>query len=361
MKIVLAPDSFKGSLDAAEVCAALTAGIHAVDPGHQVISHPLADGGEGTLQVLASHGATLHDAVVQDSWGTPVTASFALWGSTAVIESAQSFAFREGATPADALGASSAGVGELILAALKHSPHTVIIYVGGTSGTDAGIGMLQALGARALNADGAPVPPGGAGLQSLAHWDCSGLDSRLAGVSIVVATDVTNPLLGAEGAARVFAPQKGADPAGVEILEAGLSHAAQLMGSEFAAAPGSGAGGGLGFGALAALGARRESGARLLGEMTRFEDALQGADLVITGEGSFDEQSLRGKITGAVIDLASKHDIPVVVVCGVASSPNDEYPVEVVAISEGAASREESMANARSLVEAAGSRIARGL
>lgn len=361
MKIVLAPDSFKSSLSAGAVSGALAEGIRLVDPSHEVIEHPLADGGEGTLDVLAALGFKAHEAAVHNSWGAPITGSWALRGTTAVIESAQAFGFLPGATPGDALAASSAGVGELILAALEHSPSDMVLFVGGTSGTDGGVGMLQALGARATDASGAEIAPGGGNLHSLSSLDTATLDPRLAAVRITVATDVTNPLLGEGGAAKVFAPQKGADSAAVEALEAGLTRAAEVIGARYAAVAGSGAGGGLAFGALSALGAERASGATTLMAMTGFEGKLEGADLVVTGEGSFDDQSVTGKTTGSVIAAANQRGIPVVVVCGVsrleAAGPN----VSVLEISRGLPSAQASLDNARVLLVAAGSEIARRL
>ncbi len=361
MKIVLAPDSFKGSLSAVAVSSAVAEGIRLVDSSHDVIEHPLADGGEGTLDVLASLGFSRHSAVVHNSWGVPITASWALHGTTAVIESAQAFGFISGATSRDALRASSAGVGELILAALELSPSEIVLCVGGTSGTDGGVGMLQALGARALDVRGADISPGGGNLRHLRVLDTATLDSRLAGVRITVATDVTNPLLGEGGAAKVFAPQKGADPAGVEALEAGLAQAAEVIGAHYAALPGSGAGGGLAYGALSVLEAQYVSGATTLMAMTGFEGSLEGAGVVVTGEGSFDDQSVSGKITGSVIAAASEKGIPVVVVCGVSRLAAEGPNVSVLEISRGQPSVQASIDNARALLVGAGSEIARQL
>jgi len=357
MKIVLAPDSFKSSLSALRVSAALAEGIRRVDDRHDLIEHPLADGGEGTLDVCVGQGFSLQRATVQDSWGAPITASWAVREGTAVIESAQAFGFRPGATAADALSASSAGVGELMLAALHHGCTRIVLFVGGTSGTDAGVGMLRALGARATNAIGGDIAPGGQGLVDLAGFDTTGLDSRLSGVDITVASDVTNPLLGAKGAAHIFAPQKGADPAAVEILEAGLSRAAQVICARHAGLPGSGAGGGLAYGALAGLGARLESGAGAVIAMTDFEGSLAGVDCVVTGEGSFDDQSLAGKITGTVIAHAKERGIPVVVVCGVARVTQPVAGLQVVEISAGVGSLQESITRAEELLRNAGVQI----
>ena len=357
MKIVLAPDSFKGSLSAARVSAALAEGIRRSDAGIEILEHPLADGGEGTLDACVRRGFSLQTAVVRDSWGAPITALWALRGNTAVIESAQAFGFRPGATAADALSSSSAGVGELILEALDHGCTRIILFVGGTSGTDAGVGMLQALGARALDASGGDCAPGGAGLVDLDTVDTTHRDPRLAGVEFIVASDVTNPLLGAKGAAHIFAPQKGADRAAVEILEAGLTRAAEVISPAHATRPGSGAGGGLAYGALAVLGAHVESGAEAVMAMTGFEESLEGADCVVTGEGSFDDQSLEGKITGTVIARCRERGIPVVVVCGISRITQPVLGLRIVEISAGAASLEDSITRAEGLLRDAGVRI----
>jgi glycerate kinase len=248
-------------------------------------------------------------------------------------------------------------VGELILEALDHGCTRIILFVGGTSGTDAGVGMLRALGARALDARGGDCAPGGAGLVDLDTVDTTHRDPRLAGVEFIVASDVTNPLLGASGAAHIFAPQKGADRAAVEILEAGLTRAAEVISPAHATRPGSGAGGGLAYGALAVLGAHVESGAEAVMAMTGFEESLEGADCVVTGEGSFDDQSLEGKITGTVIARCQERGIPVVVVCGVSRTTQPVLGLRIVEISAGAASLEDSITRAEGLLRDAGVRI----
>lgn len=357
MKIVLAPDSFKGSLSATKVASVLAEGIRDSAPEALIVSQPLSDGGEGTLEVLSHHGFDIHTVTVPDSWGNPVAASFALRDGTAVIESAQAFGFLPGATPTQALNASSVGVGALILEALAHEPTDILLTVGGTSGTDGGAGMLRSLGAVFLDAHGESVGSGGGALRALSSIVLSGLDPRLSRTRFRVLTDVTNPLLGPTGAAAVFGPQKGADQQGVDLLEQGLARWAALLGAAAASLPGAGAGGGLGFAALAALGATQESGALVMMELTGVDREMEDADLVVVGEGSFDAQSLGGKIAGVVMEQARSRSIPVVVVCGVSQMVDTIAGVTVIAISAIAPSIEESIKNPAVYLPDAGRRI----
>ena len=359
MKIVLAPDSFKGSLSATQVVDALAEGIRETAQGAVITHQPLADGGEGTLDVLSHHGFTIHTLTVPDSWGAPVAARFASRDGVVIIESAQGFGFVPDATPTDALEASSAGVGSMILEALSHEPKEILLTVGGTSGTDGGFGMLHALGAVGRDHEGMEVGAGGGALATLASLDLSGLDSGLSNTRVRVLTDVTNPLLGPTGAAAVFAPQKGADEDVVVALEAGLARLAELLGPDVARRPGAGAGGGLAFAAMAVLGASQESGASAMIEITGVGDDLEGADLVVTGEGSFDAQSLGGKIPGVMIARARSHDVPVVVVCGVSQMTEPIPGVTVIAISSGAPSIQESIDNPVVYLREAGREIGR--
>jgi len=357
MKIVVAADSFKGALNSPAVNEAVARGIREVAPDCEVITHPLSDGGEGTLEVLKNAGATLHHGEVHDSWGGRVDAHYAVIGHQVFIESAQAFGFLEGQTPTKALSASSRGVGELILFALAHEPSEIFLTVGGTSGTDAGLGMLGALGVRFHDASGHEVSGGGDRLSDVVTFDTSGLDPRLSGVPITVLTDVDNPLVGEKGAAQVFAPQKGADSAAVQRLEEGLLGFSTRVNPTLAHTAGTGAGGGLAYGAMAFLGATRKSGAKAMMELTGFRKSLQGAQWVITGEGSFDDQSLQGKITGAVWERARAESIPVIVVCGV-SKARQIPGLVVIEISATQASIEESMRNTSKLLVEAGRSIA---
>lgn len=316
-RILVAPDSFKGSLNASAVGAALAQGIGRTSPQAEVLMHPLADGGEGTLAALAMAGFDSVDVEVIDSHGRPITARIARRDDIAVVESAQAVAFESGASPAHALSASSAGVGMMIATALDMPISRLYLAVGGSATTDGGAGMLHALGARFFHEGKELIPEGGASLGKITSLESDGIHPRVKDVTITLLSDVDNPLLGRRGAARVFAPQKGADVSGVDHLEKALEHYAALVGPDYAMIPGSGAGGGIGFGALAALGASVTSGATAIMEITGFDHALNSASLVITGEGSFDDQSAAGKVPSAVIAAAVARGIPVAVVCGV--------------------------------------------
>lgn len=366
MRVVCAPDSFKGSLGAHSVAASVRAGILAVASDLSVVLHPLSDGGEGTLEVLAEHGFDRQPRTIHDQHGAAIEASFGLRGSTAVIESASACGFDKAATPAHALSASSFGVGELISHALDAGAREILLTLGGTSTTDGGAGMAEALGYRFLDSAGNSISRGGDGLRDLASVDTTGRDIRLDDVSIRVLTDVDNPLLGNRGAAAVFSPQKGADQDAVHQLEKGLSTLVRVTKSTHADSPGAGAGGGLGFGALEFLGATSQSGATAMMELTGFDEVLSGADLVITGEGSFDDQSLRGKVPFEVIKAAHSRGIPVWVVCGVngmsSKSALEEWGIRhVSALSEREPDREKSIAHAAELLQKVGAEIGRSL
>jgi len=262
--------------------------------------------------------------------GHEVTAAFALRAGTAVVEMAEASGLQR--LPAGVfapLTASTYGSGELLRAALDASARTIVFGVGGSATTDGGAGMLSALGARFLDADGEPVPPGGGGLSELASADLSGLDPRLASVELVLASDVDNPLTGPKGAPAVYGPQKGASPDDVETLDTALAHYAKVLeeaagakAAEFAASPGAGAAGGIGYGALL-LGAGFRPGIEVMLDVLGFAPALEWADLVITGEGSLDEQTLHGKAPAGVAAAARAADKEVVAVCGRLALPPD--------------------------------------
>ena len=322
-RVLVAPDKFKGSLPATEVAARLAAGLSRAGVGADVVSLPVADGGDGTVDAAISAGYRRVEMGVRGPVGRPVTAAFALADGTAVIEAAQACGLSLLAPDSLApLTATSKGVGELILAATRMGAKRVMLGLGGVATTDGGAGLVQALGARLTDAAGLGLPPGGAALARLATL---GLDRLrdLSGVEFLVASDVDNPLLGPSGAARVYAPQKGASPEDVKLLEAGLERWADVAESACGLiardAPGAGAAGGLGFAALLFLGARMRPGIELLLEMLSFGQRLDGARLVITGEGSLDAQSLHGKAPVGVARAAAGHDpaVPVVAVAGV--------------------------------------------
>ena len=321
MKIVVAPDKFKGSLPATQVAAAIAAGLHAGRPGAEVVTIPVADGGEGTVDAAVAAGYERVPVTAAGPAGDPVRASYARRGEVAVVELAGvcGLARLPGGRPTP-LSASSFGAGEVLRAALEAGARRIILGVGGSASTDGGAGLLQALGARVLDTSGEPVRPGGAGLREVAALDLTGLHRALYPADIILAADVDNPLTGPDGAAEVYGPQKGASPAEIAALDAGLRRwaavVAAAVGRDWSRTPGAGAAGGVGFAALAVLGATRRPGIELVLDLAGFETALDGADLVITGEGSLDAQSLAGKTPVGVARAAARRGIAVVAVAG---------------------------------------------
>jgi glycerate 2-kinase len=331
MRIVVAPDKFKGSLPARDVARAIAAGLLAGDPGLDVVELPVADGGDGTLAAALAAGFERVPVTAAGPLGEPVESAFG-WrpgagaaagarGGVAVVELADVVGLQR--MPGGVLAplqASTFGLGQLIGSALDRGASTIILGVGGSASTDGGAGMMQALGVRLLDARGGEIGRGGAALAGLASVDTSGLDPRLAGVTVLVASDVDNRLLGASGAAAVFGPQKGATPEQVTQLDRALARWAALTaaatGVDVADSAGAGAAGGTGFGALAYLRATLRPGIDLVLELVGLDAALDQADLVITGEGSLDAQSLRGKAPVGVARAAGRLGIPVLAVAG---------------------------------------------
>lgn len=324
MKIVIAPDSFKESLTADEAARAIEAGLAEIWPAAEFVRVPLADGGEGTVAALvAATGGRLEYRQVSGPLGTPVQAFFGLSGDgqTAMIEMAAASGL---ALIAPELRnpciTTTYGTGELIRAALDAGARQLILGIGGSATHDGGVGMAQALGGRFLDANGVELPHGGAALTELAHIDLSGLDTRLAECRIEVACDVSNPLIGPNGAAAIFAPQKGATPIMVPQLDAALAQLARIikldLGQQIAGIPGAGAGGGMGAGVIAFLGARLEPGIQIVMRAAGLAQALAGADLVITGEGRIDGQTVQGKTPAGVAQLARAHGIAVIGLAG---------------------------------------------
>ncbi|HEX8509807.1 MAG TPA: glycerate kinase [Propionibacteriaceae bacterium] len=319
--LLLAPDKFKGSLSAAAVARHLQVGIHRVVPETDLRLVPVADGGEGTVEAAVAAGFRRISASVTGSLGEPVLADIAVRGHTAVVELAQANGLElTGRSARRPLLASSFGTGELIRRALDLGCRTIVLGVGGSDTTDGGAGMVSALGARLSDVSGEPNPGGGAALRQLHQLSIEGLDPRLAATTVVVACDVDNPLLGPQGAASVFAPQKGALPAEVLVLEEGLrrwSHeVSAVVGRDWSTTAGAGAAGGVAFAALAMLGAQLRPGIEVMLEMSHFTELLGGARLVVTGEGSLDEQSLGGKVPVGVARAAVSAGTPVVAVAG---------------------------------------------
>ncbi|MFG3344544.1 glycerate kinase [Streptomyces sp. NPDC048018] len=322
-RVLVAADKFKGSLTAVQVAERVTAGLRRVVPELEVETLPVADGGDGTVAAAVAAGFERHEVTVTGPLGEPVTAAFALRGTTAVVEMAEASGLQ--LLPAGvfaALTATTYGSGELLRAALDAGATSIVFGVGGSATTDGGAGMLAALGARFLDADGKPVGPGGAALAELASADLSGVDPRFAEVDLVLASDVDNPLTGPKGCAAVYGPQKGASPEDVETLDAALAHYARVLekaigsrAAELAASPGAGGAGGIGYGALL-IGASFRPGIELMLEVLGFAPALERATLVITGEGSLDEQTLHGKAPAGVAAAARAAGKEVVAVCG---------------------------------------------
>ncbi|SHK26713.1 glycerate kinase [Pseudonocardia thermophila] len=321
MRVVVAPDSFGETLSAPEAAAAIAEGWRRTAPGDELELLPVADGGTGFVDVLyAVLGGTLHTTTVIGPSGAPVPATWLQVGECAYVESAAVCGLhlvpRAERTPQTAATVTTHGVGELIRAAIAAGATEIVVGLGGSATTDGGAGMLAALGAHPLAADGAELPPGGAALADVAR-----LDGRpdIAGLRLVAAVDVDDPLLGRHGAAAVFGPQKGADDRMIAVLDESLARFADVLaehtGRDVRDEPGAGAAGGLGA-ALLALGAERVSGAGLVRGLVGLDAALDRAGLVITGEGSFDWQSLRGKLVTAVARGAAERGVPCIVLAG---------------------------------------------
>ena len=324
MSIVLAPDSFKGSLSAAQVAQAMARGVQRVLPKTNLTLLPLSDGGEGLVDSLAAaSGGKILDYQVTGPLGEKVTAQMGLMGNgqTAVIEMAQASGLI--LVPEDKrnpLQTTTFGTGELIKKALDLGCNHLIIGIGGSATNDGGMGMAQALGFRFLDEEGQSLGFGGGELARLARIDASSKDPRLEGTTIEVACDVTNPLTGPSGAAHIYGPQKGATPEMVELLDAGLANLDRVLqrdlGKSVGQVPGAGAAGGLGAGLMALLGGRLVSGIELVLDVLEFDDKAKGAQLIITGEGKFDAQSAFGKVPMGVAQRARSLGVPVVVVAG---------------------------------------------
>ena len=326
--MLVAPQEFKGSLSADEAADAIAAGIRRTRPEWELDVLPLSDGGPGFIDALRrAVRAETRGLVVHDALGRPLPGRYVVLreGRIAVVEAAQANGLvHVEPTERDALRADSGGVGELIADAVAASPRRLIIGVGGSATTDGGAGMARVLGARFLDEGGRELPPGGGALVRLARIEWS-RPAVFEDLEPVVATDVTNPLVGPNGAAAVYAPQKGATPEQVELLDAALGRYAAVvrrdLGVDVGELPGAGAAGGLAAGLVAFLGARIASGFDVVAEATGLVPRLKAADLVATGEGSFDSQSLQGKTTGRVISLALAAGKPVAILAGRADTP----------------------------------------
>ncbi|ELS0751322.1 glycerate kinase [Vibrio vulnificus] len=328
MKIVIAPDSYKESLTAMDVAIAIEKGFKQVLPDAQYVKLPMADGGEGTVQSMVdATGGTIIEHTVSGPLGQPVCGFFGLLGEgkTAVIEMAAASGLHL-VTPdqRNPLITTTFGTGELIKAALDHGVEHIIVGIGGSATNDGGIGMAQALGIKLLDVQGNALGYGGGELAKLATIDCSQLDPRLAQVRLEVACDVDNPLCGTKGASAVFGPQKGATPEMVKILDENLAHYAaiikQQLGADVRDMAGAGAAGGMGAALLGLLNAELRPGIEIVMDAVRLDEIVADADLVITGEGRIDSQTIHGKTPIGVARTSKKHSLPVIGIAGCLSA-----------------------------------------
>jgi glycerate 2-kinase len=321
-RVLIAPDKFKGSLAAAEVAESLARGLRR-GRGNQLDLDlcPVADGGDGTLDIAISAGFRRVEADVEGPTGETVRASYAERDGVALVELADASGIKRlGGSPPVPLTASTYGTGQLIARAIARGNRTVVLAIGGSATNDGGAGLVQALGAHLLDAAGNELPRGGAVLASADRVELDDMKPLIGEVEFIIASDVDNPLLGPTGAATVFGPQKGANPEEIARLELGLSRWASVVtaatGKGAAQAPGAGAAGGVGFAGLSMLNATLTSGAEMVLNLIRFPERAHEARLVITGEGSLDEQTLRGKAPAVVAAYAHKAGTPVVAVAG---------------------------------------------
>jgi glycerate kinase len=344
MRVLVAPDKFRGTLSARQAAEAVATGWRRARPGDELDLAPMADGGEGTMEALvdALEGevvrTTVHgprDDLIESAFGLAEPAS----GRMAIVEMATASGL-ELLAPArrEPLLTTTRGTGELIRAALDRSPARLIVGLGGSATNDGGAGMAQALGVRLLDATERELRAGGAALLDLARIDSTGLDPRLRALTCSAASDVDNPLTGPHGASSVYGPQKGASAEDVLLLDRGLAHLSAIvhrdLGVELSGEPGAGAAGGLGFGLMAFLGARVRPGVEVVSDALGLPQRMEAADLVITGEGKLDAQSLRGKTPAGVLRLAKEWSVPAVVVCGDAETGLSLPGVPVVSLVE---------------------------
>jgi glycerate kinase len=373
MRVVVAPDSYKGSVTALGVAEAIERGVRAVFPEAQVAKVPIADGGEGTVDalVVATRGR-IEERTVRGPLGEPVRARWGVLGDgeTAVVEMAAASGLP--LVPKDRRDprvTTTFGTGELVRAALDAGVKKLIVGIGGSATNDGGTGMARALGVRFLDAGGADLPEGGAALARLARIDLAGLDPRVAAAQLVVACDVDNPLTGPRGASAVYGPQKGATPEMVKELDAALGRyaevARQATGRDVATRPGAGAAGGLGAGLLFFTPAALRPGVEIVLEATGFEELVRGADLVITGEGRTDFQTAMGKAPVGVAAAAKRHGVPVICLSGGLGDGADEVLARgidaVASVPPGPMTLEECMARGAELVESAAARVCRAV
>jgi glycerate 2-kinase len=372
MRIVVAPDKFKGSLTAVQVAEAVSAGLTHSRNDIETTLLPVADGGDGTVAAALSVGYSPVRVDAVGPTGEPLTTTYAVdeVNGVAVVELAAVVGLD--LLPGgilEPLRSSTHGLGLVVREALRRGVGELVLGVGGSASTDGGAGMVQAMGGRLHDRDGREVPAGGAALRDVARVDVGPVTELVGSTAVMVASDVDNPLLGPRGAAAVFGPQKGATARDIEVLEAGLTvwerAVQEATGRDVAGQPGAGAAGGAGFAALAVLGAQIRPGIQLVLELVGFEKAVAGADLVVTGEGSLDEQSLAGKAPVGVAEAARAHGVPVVAVAGRSSLTDQQLATAGISacyrLSDLEPDPARSMAGAAPLLTEVGRRIALGL
>jgi glycerate kinase len=368
MRVVVAPARFRGSLGAGQAAAAIRTGLRRARPDAEVVRLPVGDGGAGTLEALLAAGFERVPAPATGPTGEPVAAFIAVDGPRAFVETAEASGLeRLAGGRAAPLAATTRGAGELVAAALDLGAREVVLGTGASAATDGGAGMAAALGARLLDRDGNDLSPGGAGLLRLARIERSGLDPRLGAVRVTVACDVDLPLVGPDGAASADGPEKGAGPDDVLLLDSALRRYARVLatelGLELAGTPGAGGAGGLGAGAVAFLGAELRPGIEPVLELAGFERAVEGADLVVTGEGTLDARSLGGGAPLGVARAAAGHGVPVVALAGAVEVADRELRAagfeEAHALLELEPDPDRAMAEAGPLLERLAERVGR--
>jgi glycerate kinase len=368
LKIVIAPDSFKGSMTAKEASDAIAAGILSELPQAQIVAVPMADGGDGTVQsIVDAEGGTFFRSKVCGPLGAETEAVYGVvHEDTAIIEMAEASGLCLLSAPErNPLRTTTVGTGQLILDALNRGCRKFLLGIGGSATNDGGAGLAQALGFRLLDKAGEEIPPGGGGLKKLHRIDAASADPRLRDAAFTVACDVQNPLCGPHGASAVFGPQKGATPEMVKVLDENLGHFAQIvrrdLGKDVAEIPGTGASGGLGAGCLAFLDAELKSGVEIVIGATGLQEKMTGAALVFTGEGQCDAQTADGKTAMGVAALAKSLNIPVILIAGsIGEGAEALYPLGVsgiFSITQGPVTLEEAMRGGAQFLEKTTARI----
>jgi glycerate kinase len=368
MRVVVAPDKFKGSLGAADAAAAVATGVRDAIPDAACVLLPMADGGDGTVDAFIASGAIPRTVRAAGPLGASVDATYARDGDVAIVEmaAASGLALVRGGDGGRARRATTRGTGELLRDALDGGATRIVLGIGGSATTDGGAGALAALGARFYDAAGNVLEPVPEALAYVARIDLTELDPRLRATDLAIACDVDNPLLGPQGAAAVYGPQKGATPEDVAFLDGMLAHLADAMtvatGRDLRALPGAGAAGGLGWALASACGARLARGVALVAEVRGLARALDGADWCFTGEGRIDEQTLRGKVVDGVAALARAAHVPVIAFGGsvdlAVETELRARGVRCVPIVPGPVSLEEAMRNAEANLRSAAARVA---